>query len=105
MHTSGHSVPVSISVKKIRDNSGIARCSHVALAPAGCRNEAGIQTGPLPSPNLSEYFEQVPVPAFMIDRNKKVMIWNHAMEVLTGVQKLRSSGRPVTGKRYPYIPN
>ncbi|MCC7573743.1 MAG: PAS domain S-box protein [Candidatus Methanofastidiosum sp.] len=59
---------------------------------------------------LEEIIEFLPDPTFIIDKNKKVIAWNHAMEEMTGIDKEDILGKdhecaavPFYGKRRAHL--
>lgn len=77
LHPGGSCVPVRITVRHIRDSGGVHLCSEVVTEPAG----------PHPPVNVHPLTDLIPVPIFVIDRKKRVILWNRAIEAFTGVRK------------------
>lgn len=77
LHRDRSSVPARISVRHIRDTGGIPLCSEVVAEPAGSQ----------PPVNVDTLIDLLPVPLFVIDRQKNVIVWNRAMEAFTGVRR------------------
>lgn len=88
----GLCVPVSINLRHVRDIAGIHFCTEVAVRPAGSESTL----------NAHRLTDLLPVPLFIIDRNRQVVFWNHAMEAFTGVRKEEVIGTP--GYRQAFYP-
>ena len=97
------SVPVVISVKKIKNNDGTILCSHISVESCDGPNEVKI-SGIAPNPGLTEFFESMNIPSFIINCNKQVFLWNHAMEVFTGMKKEEILGTTDYGKALSVSP-
>jgi len=59
---------------------------------------------------LVDIIESLPDPTFVIDENKKVIAWNHAIEIMSGVSKADMLGQgnyayavPLYGRRRPIL--
>ncbi|HZD43385.1 MAG TPA: PAS domain-containing protein, partial [Methanomicrobiales archaeon] len=52
---------------------------------------------------LQESIEFMPDPTFIVDRNKKVVAWNHAMEGFTGISKEGMLGRGDLDAAFPFF--
>ncbi|MBP1928925.1 PAS domain S-box-containing protein [Methanolinea mesophila] len=63
--------------------------------------------GPSPKFEITEYFDPIPMPTFSLDTAGKVIVWNRAMEVITGVRReeVRGTGtyREVLKGIYPEL--
>jgi len=77
LHPDGSCVPVRITVRHIRDTGGMHLCSEIVAEPAGQHSPVNV--------HLLTYL--IPVPIFVIDRKKRVILWNQALEAFTGVRK------------------
>jgi PAS domain S-box-containing protein len=92
LHHDGSFIPVGIAVRHIRDTGGMHLCSEIIAEPAGSQ----------PPVNVDNLTDLLPVPLFVIDRQKRVILWNPAMEVFTGVRREEVVG--TTGYRQAFYP-
>jgi PAS domain S-box-containing protein len=88
----GSFIPVRIAVRHIRDTGGMHLCSEVVAELAGTQ----------PPVNVDTLTDLLPVPLFVIDRQRRVILWNRAMEAFTGVRREEVVG--TTGYRQAFYP-
>jgi PAS domain S-box-containing protein len=92
LHRDGSCVPVRITVRHIHDTVGMHLCSEVVAEPAG----------PQPPVNVDTLIDLLPVPLYVIDRQRRVILWNRAMEAFTGVRRDEIIG--TSGYRQAFYP-
>jgi len=92
LHPDGSCIPVRIMVRHIRDTGGMHLCSEVVAELAGTQ----------PPVNVDTLTDLLPVPLFVIDRQRRVILWNRAMEAFTGVRREEVVGTP--GYRQAFYP-
>jgi PAS domain-containing protein len=92
LHRDGSGVPVRISIRHLHDTTGTHLCTEVVA-------RAEIM---MPPATMKETDDAVPMPAFMIDRERRVLWWNSAMESFTGIRKEDMVG--TSGYRQAFYP-
>ncbi|MDD1676235.1 MAG: PAS domain-containing protein [Methanomicrobiales archaeon] len=98
----GTVIPVTFSVRDIKDPDGILLGSEITFE---------IPSSHLDPERMEQSFEIIPVPTFAIDLEKKVFLWNRAMESFTGISRenvigtsgYRDALLPFHGVQHPLI--
>jgi PAS domain S-box-containing protein len=102
----GPSLAATITIRQVTGGEGRPLCYQVSAAPLPVRDRASLeQVGPVPPPGgMEDYFRTFTVPAYILDREKRIICWNRAMELMTGVRREEIAGSSDFGKAFASYP-
>ncbi len=88
----GHPLNLQLSVTRVQDKENRTLCFLVSVVDITeqKRMEAAFRST---YEKLQESIEFMSDPTFIVDREKRVVAWNHAMESLTGIKREKVLGR------------
>jgi len=108
-HKDGRILQISINVRAVRDANGAIICYEGTAEDITNREHAEEQLRAAHQ-QLLDIIEFLPDGTFVIDKDKRVVAWNHACEEMTGVKKEDIIGRgdyayavPFYGERRPIL--
>ncbi|OPY66693.1 MAG: Blue-light-activated protein [Syntrophorhabdus sp. PtaU1.Bin002] len=108
-HKDGRVLQISINVRAVRDEDGAIICYEGTAEDITNRERAEEQLRAAHQ-QLLDIIEFLPDGTFVIDKDKKVVAWNHACEEMTGVKKEDIIGQgdyayavPFYGERRPIL--
>jgi PAS domain S-box-containing protein len=85
-HNNGSSLPIQLSATRVRDAQGIFHSAQITFI-SGPERVSDTTVPQELHEKIRKLIEFIPFPTYVIDREKKVVTWNRALELMTSVKQ------------------